>query len=319
MEAVSARIDTNYKALEQQRRDDSEGYMQQKVQLEANIQQMQVTLQEMKVKYLLNTERLEYDFRVFQERDVDNEKLLYEQKQKMKKLQDTVTMLKNKHKSLEQKFKAENATLSEDYKRITQQYKDLQSKYQHFHSSDRKKYDDLFINNVQTAGQIAYVMTYILIMHRNEIVKGNKMLYEQQLQIPAPVCPVIDVVDPIAEAIKLGATRDNVENAGGGVSSSYSFTDPNETSLYEYVYNNLCNQSGVLMHEKVIRMLTNVMDNVNGIPLQPENALGSRFVAAKSEALRHALTSLGITNKGEIDVLCGYISRTLRRNTVIVC
>jgi len=48
MDAVNGRIHVNFQALESQRREDDETYLQQKIQLETSIQQLQLTLQEVK-------------------------------------------------------------------------------------------------------------------------------------------------------------------------------------------------------------------------------------------------------------------------------
>ncbi len=45
-----------------------------------------------------------------------------------------------RHAEAEKKFKAKNAELTEEYRRITKQYKELQLKYRHFEAADQVKF-----------------------------------------------------------------------------------------------------------------------------------------------------------------------------------
>ena len=73
----------------------------------------------MKATYQLNAEKLEYNFRVLQERSDENRETVQNQTAKIKKCKETLSKLKEKFSSLETKLKQENSKLTDDYGRIT--------------------------------------------------------------------------------------------------------------------------------------------------------------------------------------------------------
>jgi chromosome segregation ATPase len=109
-----------------------EDYNLLKVRLETDIQNLEQHLETMRATYQLNTEKLEYNYRVLVERDHENQSTIQQQKRKIARLRDLLSNLKAKHSEMEKHSQDENVKLTEEYKRVTELFKDLQSKFKHF-------------------------------------------------------------------------------------------------------------------------------------------------------------------------------------------
>lgn len=64
-----------------------EDYNVLKIKLEFETQKLEQTLQEMRATYQLNTEKLEYNYRVLSERNKENQTTIAQQKRKLSRLQ----------------------------------------------------------------------------------------------------------------------------------------------------------------------------------------------------------------------------------------
>jgi len=79
----------------------------------------------MKALYLLNTEKLEYNFRVLKEKDEENTTLTGTLKTKKRNQQTRLRKAIQDYREKDNKFKLENKQLTEEYKRVTRQFKEL--------------------------------------------------------------------------------------------------------------------------------------------------------------------------------------------------
>ena len=79
-------------------------------------------MEEMRATYQLNTEKLEYNYRVLTERDNENTSTLLKQKKKLTKIKDDLSRVVQKYQEFDLRDKKKNDELSEDYRRITKQY-----------------------------------------------------------------------------------------------------------------------------------------------------------------------------------------------------
>ena len=98
----------------------------------------------MRATYQLNTEKLEYNYRVLTERDMENTATLAYQKKKLAKLKDLVHNLTAKFHENDSRDKKKNEELTEEYRRITKQFKDLQAKFRHFEVSDNERFEKVW-------------------------------------------------------------------------------------------------------------------------------------------------------------------------------
>lgn len=145
---------------------DAEDYTNLKVTLENNIQLLEQQLEEMRATYQLNTEKLEYNHAVLEERDQENKQTVEHHRQRLRRLKEALSSHKQRFYKQDGKFKSDNQELTEEYKRVTDQFKDLQRKFRHFEMVDHKKYREVWdmneenvmetVRNVLTADEIIH-------------------------------------------------------------------------------------------------------------------------------------------------------------------
>ena len=144
MEDVAATADAYRKELEKHEADDAEEYTMLKIRLETDIANLQRHLADMKSTYLLNAEKLEYNYRVLVERNHENAGTLQIQRRKIAKLRETLMKVKDKFHAMDKKFSDENVRLTDDHRRVTEQFKELEIKFRNFQASDRKKFQEVW-------------------------------------------------------------------------------------------------------------------------------------------------------------------------------
>ncbi|GMI56192.1 hypothetical protein TeGR_g5314, partial [Tetraparma gracilis] len=172
-----AYMDAKQKREEQYQREldelvvkDAEEYNKLKIRLETDIQVLEQQLEEMRATYQLNTEKLEYNFRVLSERDTENTSTLQKQKKKLTKIKDDLSRVVLKYHEFDARDKKKNEELSEDYRRITKQYKDLQSKFRHFELADNRKFEAVWSMHEEEVNQ-----------YLEQALKADQIINEQQL------------------------------------------------------------------------------------------------------------------------------------------
>jgi dynein regulatry complex protein 1 len=132
MEERQRRIERNQDLLQRSRLKESEEHSALKIKLETEIQKLEQQLEVMRSTYQLNTEKLEYNFRVLSERDAENTSTIGAQKRKLARLQDSLSGLVARYGKTDRQYRQENAELTDEYRRITEQFQDLQGKSRHF-------------------------------------------------------------------------------------------------------------------------------------------------------------------------------------------
>lgn len=170
IEQRANRIETNQLALESLRMDDAEEYNLLKITRESEIQLLEQQLEEMRATYQLNTEKLEYNYRVLMERDQENNNTIAQQKRKLARMQDVLSGLINKYNRYDKGFKEENSQLTDDYRRITEQYKDLQTKFKHFERYDEQRYADIWNMHQENVSEVA-----------KKVLEADRVIHQQQL------------------------------------------------------------------------------------------------------------------------------------------
>eukprot|EP01138_Halocafeteria_seosinensis_P007806 gb/GECG01007976.1/.p1 GENE.gb/GECG01007976.1/~~gb/GECG01007976.1/.p1 ORF type:complete len:816 (+),score=191.96 gb/GECG01007976.1/:1-2448(+) len=123
---------------------DAEDYNKLKIKLETDVQVLEQQLELMRSTYLLNTEKLEYNYRVLTEKDNENEIAENQQKAKLKRLDAALTKIMNEYRTADKKFRQRNNQLTREYERITAQYRDLQYKFSHFEAADAVKFKEVW-------------------------------------------------------------------------------------------------------------------------------------------------------------------------------
>ncbi|MEW5307357.1 MAG: hypothetical protein WDW36_009761 [Sanguina aurantia] len=170
MERFLAAVEGYQGVLEALRVADAEDYHILKIRLETDIQNLEQHLEAMRATYQLNTEKLEYNYRVLVERDHENQATINQQKRKISRQRDLLSGLKQRYADSDRKYLEDNMKLTDEYKRITEQFKDLQSKFRHFELVDTKKYNEVW---AMKEAEVAALV--------RQLLQADKVIHEQQL------------------------------------------------------------------------------------------------------------------------------------------
>jgi dynein regulatory complex protein 1 len=156
--------------IEDLRTHNADDYNKCKIALEKGIQELEQHLEKMNSTYTLNKEKLEYNLQVLSERNKEHTAIQSSYKNRLNKLRETLNNLVQRYHTLDGKYKIENITLTEDYKRLTKQFKDLQEKYHHFEQADEKKFREVWEMNEEEVRVLV-----------DKVLKADRLLHEQQL------------------------------------------------------------------------------------------------------------------------------------------
>lgn len=170
LDAKQKRIIDEHKELDEMRLTAAEEYNILKIRMETEIQGMEQQLEEMRAMYQLNQEKLDYNWKVLNEREQENEQTIKLQRKKLHRLQDALSALIQKYQKTDKEFRQENITLTEEYRRITESFKDLQSKFRHFEISDGKRYREMWAMHEKEVTQLV-----------QKVLQADKLITEQQL------------------------------------------------------------------------------------------------------------------------------------------
>jgi dynein regulatry complex protein 1 len=145
-------------------------YNKLKIELEMNIQTLKQQLEEIRATYQLNTEKLDYNYRVLTELDVEKNAELSRYKRRLTRLKDQLNHYASKFNQMNSSDSKINNDLTENYRRLTQKYKDLQAKFRHFEVADTQKFDEVWGMHEDEAKDLI-----------DQLLKADKILTEQQL------------------------------------------------------------------------------------------------------------------------------------------
>ena len=145
-------------------------YNKLKIELEMNIQTLKQQLEEIRATYQLNTEKLDYNYRVLTELDVEKNAELARYKRRLTKLKDQLSTLVTKYNETSAHDSKTNNELTEDYRNLTRKYKDLQAKFRHFEVSDTNKYDEVWTMHEDEAKDLV-----------DKLLKADKIITEFQM------------------------------------------------------------------------------------------------------------------------------------------
>lgn len=145
-------------------------YNKLKIELEMNIQTLKQQLEEIRATYQLNTEKLDYNYRVLTELDVEKNAELSRYKRRLTRLKDQLNHFSSKYSQMNTLDAKTNNDLTDDYRRLTQKYKDLQAKFRHFEVADTQKFDEVWGMHEDEAKDLV-----------DKLLKADKVISEQQL------------------------------------------------------------------------------------------------------------------------------------------
>ena len=168
MEGSAKRAEEFYVALEALRAQDAEDFSLLRNRLETDIHNLEQHLEAMQATYQLNTEKLEYNYRVLVERDIENQGTIAAQKRRIARQRDLLSGLKAKYTRSDKAAQDENNKFTDEYRRVTEQFKDLQTKFRHFEQADAKTCQRVLENNRDTC---------ILLV--NKLLEADRLIHTQ--------------------------------------------------------------------------------------------------------------------------------------------
>lgn len=286
------RADEQGEELDRIREKDSQDYNQLKIDLQKDIQELEQEAEEMRSRYLLNSEKLDYNFRVLSERVVDNKHTITQNKRKLARLQDALSVVVGKYHKADKQYKAENQELTDMYARITEQFKDLQLKFKQFERQDLQQYKEVWKMNEEHARGLI-----------SKLFDADRVMTQHQLGMTW-VPPTDDNFVLQTESFDLG--RESASRGGGGGSGASeappsagaaafrSSQNPGRplTENVRKMLQMLCDEGGFLAEEKVMNALADVEKN-------EQNLL-------KIDSI---LRTLGVETQAEIESMLPYFTK----------
>jgi len=248
-------------------------YNKLKIELEMNIQTLKQQLEEIKATYQLNTEKLDYNYRVLTELDVEKTAELGRYKRRLTKLKDQLSMFVSKFHEMEAADNKMNNELTEDYRRLTSKYKNLQSKFRHFEVSDTQKYEEVWNMHEEEAKDMV-----------DQLLKADKILTEQQLGLnwamPEDMSLLQDGMKAGTPAIPQAAPEEVKEEDPGAGGPKVSAT------RVRAVLKMIASEAGFMLNQDVLDSLDALPDDEASL-VKAENIL--KVLGVKSESKMTAL------------------------------
>ena len=159
--------------LEELRTVDANDQAEQKIKLEKEMQVLQRCMEDMKAVYRLNEEKLEFNYKVLNDREKVNSSQLNMLRKKLRRLRGTKSTVKAKFEFLTNDLEQKNMNMSKEYKRFTKEYVSLQKKYERFEKGDKKRFNDIWSMNQNEVMALC-----------EKIKDCDRVIHVQQLGIP---------------------------------------------------------------------------------------------------------------------------------------
>ncbi|NWX15667.1 DRC1 protein, partial [Aegotheles bennettii] len=173
LHAHMRKVEEFEKQLKQLQVQDEEDFNSMKIQLEAELQNLEKQIQQVKAAYQLNQEKLDYNLQVLKKQDEENTIIRSQQKRKLNRLHSLLQNLRTKLANQEQQFREEKQSLAAVCERITGQCQEVQRKMRHFAVTDAEKFAEVWLMNEEEAKRLA-----------REALDAHRVIHTQQLGLP---------------------------------------------------------------------------------------------------------------------------------------
>jgi len=263
MERKAQQIREYQAQFDEERAKEAEEHNAMKIQLETKVQKLEQDFQQIQATFQLNTEKLEYNFLILFEKDIENLNVKNQLKRKTTKLSDALSNMMTRYNELNDKYKSENNQLTEEYKRVTEQFKDLQTKFLHFQKLDAQRYRDVWEMNEKNVTALM-----------QKVLKADKIIHEQQLGLEW--APPSDEVFQLRTSEAVGDANP-ADGAGSSVSKQLARPENKKTRL---ILQMLCDEAGFLVEGKVKRMLDKIDKNERNL-MKVESIIRALAIDAK--------------------------------------
>eukprot|EP00826_Nyctotherus_ovalis_P040402 TRINITY_DN3985_c0_g1_i9.p1 TRINITY_DN3985_c0_g1~~TRINITY_DN3985_c0_g1_i9.p1 ORF type:complete len:671 (-),score=303.89 TRINITY_DN3985_c0_g1_i9:122-2134(-) len=202
--------------LENDRKKNIIDYMTKKISLEREKQYVELALEELKAIFIRNQAIIEYNVKVLKEKRMENDQILKDVEDKVKRLRERRSKLKAEIEELDAKAEKTNATLTKDFRAASERFSVLQAKLIHFQKADQIRFEEIKAMN---EAEVKTIM--------QKIIKADKVVHMQQLGISwtRPPEDIEKYVDPEGFA---GATNLNENSLAANSSRVAGRSDTGE-------------------------------------------------------------------------------------------
>ncbi len=284
--------DVDSKQLEDNRKKNVIDYMAKKMLLEQEKQNIERALEELKSVFVLNQALLEYNVKVLNEKKAENDQILKDIQDKVKRYRVKNADLKGKIKLAERAAEEDNAKLTRGFKNVSERFSILQAKFQHFQKADQIRFEEIKAMNE------AEVKTLM-----QKIIKADKVIHMQQLGVPwtPPPDDILNYVEGKSGVATMGMTgglheTSSLAEGSRVVAKSEAGEEKSEMTR------NLEERAPIARVNEVFRVLAKetafLIDNKTKEQIKKASSKAERF-ATQVEALCNALS----IERGDIELL----------------
>ena len=133
--------------LEKLKTQDANDQNEQKIKLEKEMQILQKCMEDMKAVFKLNEEKLDFNYKVLNEREKVNKTTIESLKRKRRHYQEVLRTVTEKYKAQIVTAATFNKNMTKDYKKFTREFLLLQKKYERFEKSDKNRFQEIWAMN----------------------------------------------------------------------------------------------------------------------------------------------------------------------------
>lgn len=229
LEGFPTRAQEHTDLMDQARTKDAEDMNVTRDSLESEVHVLTQQLEQMKAMYLLNMEKLEYNFQILKKRDDENSNIVTAQKRRINRMHDNVTSLRKKILKQQETFDREYQQLQDDYSRINDQFNDLKTKLGRVHANNQKLFFELWDMH---AGDIKEVL--------QKISLADRIIWEEQLGL-SWICPdelrvFVDEMIPLrTEDVMTSSSANQIAAAIGRAKIARLLQTPNSTVVVDLI------------------------------------------------------------------------------------
>jgi dynein regulatory complex protein 1 len=290
---LSRDIDT--KAIEQRdtletfRQDFAEEYMTLRTELDMKLQACQKELEDTLARNIHSLEHLDYEFRVLQDSEQENDEKLKQQSKRIVRQKDTRRALIRRYKQENEKFRRHNEQITNDYKRIAQSYRELQLRFRNVAYTDFNSFREVWNLNEKRL--------YDLVL---KILEADRVVMEQELgKKPKPPQPDVlkrwIIGTEEFEDLTKTPQAPSAPSESGGPSKRQTFflANKNLSEPLEHLWRLVSDEVGFLVDERVGGL----------IGLAPGEDIATSTQLVRIDLL---LQDLGITRSDDIEQLLSY-------------
>jgi dynein regulatory complex protein 1 len=222
--------------IEQMRQDEASEFQKHKNRLETDLQIVQKYLEEMKAIYQLNADKLEYNYKVLDEKVKENEASKSLLTKRINRLVIKLSDYKNLFFEEERKLTELNIKLTAEFKQKTKAFNELQRKFRHFEKADTTRFNEIWEMNEAEVRELAA-----------KVIKCDRTIYMQQLGLPWS--PPQDIpLDAIPGSLSESYSRQASVEEGGSERASKSLP----MDRVRQVLTLLAEECSFLLEDKVI-------------------------------------------------------------------